>query len=61
MGTILQRLDAEVATFTDSFVNLVKASRVDNSDGKTSQVMIYTYIKARCEKLFFSAKPAEVA
>ncbi|KAL3140687.1 hypothetical protein ABBQ32_005248 [Trebouxia sp. C0010 RCD-2024] len=30
MGTILQRLDAEIVTFTDSFANLVKASRIDN-------------------------------
>lgn len=37
MGTILQRLDAEIATFTDSFTNLIKASRVDN--GKKSQVI----------------------
>ena len=40
MGTILQRLDAEIATFTDSFTNLVKASRVDNADGKKSQVIL---------------------
>ena len=39
MGTILQRLDAEIATFTDSFTNLVKASRVENLDEKTLQVM----------------------
>ena len=39
MGTILQRLDAELATFTDSFTNLVKASRIDALAVKTSQVL----------------------
>ena len=38
MGTVLQRLDAEIATFTDSFTDLVKASRIDNLDGKKLQV-----------------------
>lgn len=39
MGTILQRLDAEIVTFTDSFANLVKASRIDNLATNKPQVL----------------------
>jgi len=38
MSTLLQRLDAEIAVFTDSFANLVKASRVDTPDDNTTKV-----------------------
>lgn len=41
MGAILQRLDVEIATFTDSFTNLVKASRIDDEAIKTSQVLYF--------------------
>ncbi|DBA87643.1 hypothetical protein WJX77_007996 [Trebouxia sp. C0004] len=37
MSTLLQRLDAEIAVFTDSFANLVKASRVDTPDDITTK------------------------
>lgn len=37
MATLLQRLDAEIATFTDNFANLVKASRVSTPDSKKNQ------------------------
>lgn len=35
----MQRLDAEIAAFTDSYTDLVKASRVGHLDGKKSQVV----------------------
>jgi len=39
MSTLLQRLDAEIAVFTDNFANLVKASRVDTPDDNTTKVV----------------------
>ena len=48
MATLLHRLDAEIASFTESFANLVKASRVDMPDEKRSQVVF----KRQAELLF---------
>ena len=40
MATLLQRLDAEIAIFTDGFTNLVKAARVDTFNAQKSQVTL---------------------
>lgn len=48
MATLLQRLDAEVATFTDNFANLVKASRVSTPDSKKNQVQLHADLNLLC-------------
>lgn len=37
MSTLLQRLDAEIASLIDNFANLVKASRVDMPENNTTK------------------------
>lgn len=61
MATLLQRLDAEIATFTDNFANLVKASRVSTPDSKKNQVQLHAElnllsIQKPCRSISYPSK-----